>query len=160
MMFEALAKFIPEAFVKSTATGWLLVAIGLAGLIKLWPVLDKQNSDARAQKRAEKLAVQKEERSDLRERITSLEALVTSQGVKIEALTGQAQDYQLKLVSALAAFRLLAGELEKLEPTNPVLKQATDLISMASTGSMGAGMDRMLDALSHVPPVPERRTEQ
>ncbi len=163
-MLEPILKAIGGSATASTSwgtvPGWGLWATVVVAILVYGPRWNKQVADARAQKRSEGLAVEKEERSDLRDRIASLEALVTAQGVKIEALTGQAQDYQLKLVSALAAFRLLAGELEKLEPTNPVLRQATDLISMASTGSMGAGMDRMLDALAHVPATPERRTEQ
>lgn len=131
--------------------GWGILAFMVAVFAYLWPVINKQVMEAKQQLRSYKREVQKEEKDDLRDLVTALRAQVDEQGQHIEKLRNDAQSYQLKLVSALAGFRLLAGELEKLDPSNPVLKQANDLIAMAATGDMGMG--KVIDELSRLPAV-------
>lgn len=120
--------------------GWALLLIALLTLIKVWPIINQQVLEAKKQIRSER----REDAATNSQRIEALEA-------KVESLTNQAQSYQMKLVSALAAFRLLAGEIEKSDPKNPVLKQANDLIGMASSGDMGMG--KVMDELSRIPAV-------
>lgn len=147
-MIEVILRTLGGSFERAP-WGWGVLGTLWVALLIYGPRWNKQIADAQAQKRAEQLDVDKEGRSDLRDRIIALEALVRDQGQKIESLQAKANDYQMKLVSALAAFRLLAGEIEKTDPKNPVLKQATDLIGMASTGDMGMG--KVVDELSRLP---------
>lgn len=129
--------------------GWGLLALAIYALIVHGPKWNKQVSDAQAQKRSEQLGVDKEKRDDLRERIDALEKLTKGQGDQIKSLTAESQSYQLRLVSALSAVRLLAGYIEGKEPDNPILKQANDLIGLAASSDMGMGS--VMDKLSRLP---------
>lgn len=88
---------------------WALVAVVLVALIKGWPALKKLRNDAD---------------NDLRARVERLEA-------KADDALISAHHAEMKLVSALAAYRLLASELLKLSPDNPILKQAQELLNVS-----------------------------
>lgn len=120
---------------KGTASGWTLCVIGLVGLFGIWRIYVLQSPKRREQDIAEDAQLRVEKRDDiakLTDRIALLER-------KVDEANTSAHMTQMKLVSTLAAFRLLASELQKVDPDNPVLKQAMDLIGLAATDDFGVG---------------------
>lgn len=114
---------IPTAIMSSVAQapwGWALLVIVILALIKVWPIIAAQADRARAQFRSERRG----EMDSMRERISALEA-------KVEAANEKSHEVELKLVSALAAYRLIASELQKLDPDSAILKQAQELLNVS-----------------------------
>lgn len=104
--------------------GWGLLALVMIALIKGWPAL----SDAATRARAAVSADRKTRYEKLEERIAALEA-------RLEKTVGSLHDAEMKLVSALAAYRLVIGELQKVDNHNPVLKQAQALLNVSYPAS-------------------------
>jgi hypothetical protein len=99
---------------------WSVFAVVFIALIRAWPLLAAQAIKAREQLRSEK----RDDIDDMRERITALEGKVTE-------ATQTAHAAELKLVSALAAYRLIASELLKVDPDNMILRQAQELLNVS-----------------------------
>ena len=59
----------------------------------------------------------------------------------------------MRLMTVANAFQMVTGELRKIDPDNPTLKQATDLVGLAITEDMG--MNRALVDLARLPGVGE-----
>jgi len=100
--------------------GWALLATVILAVIKAWPQMSAQAIKAREQLRSEK----RDDVDDMRERVTALEG-------KVEAATQTAHQAEMKLISALAAYRLIASELLKLDPSNIILRQAQELLNVS-----------------------------
>lgn len=103
--------------------GFLNVLIGggiVGGIIKVWPMLKKL-----ANEREAAIATgRRDDMDDMRQRIIALES-------KVEDVTTRAHQVEMKLVSALAAYRLIASELQKIDPDSPILKQAQELLNVS-----------------------------
>lgn len=100
--------------------GWALTAAVVLALIRGWPAL----SDAAVRARSALSADRKTRYDKLEARISDLEA-------RLERTVNGLHDAEMKLVSALAAYRLVIGELQKIDPQNPVLKQAQALLNVS-----------------------------
>jgi hypothetical protein len=114
---------IPAALLSSMERapwGWALLVVVILALIKVWPIVAAQAVKAREQFRSERRG----EMDSLRDRISGLET-------KVEAANEKAHEVELKLVSALAAYRLIASELQKLDPDSTILKQAQELLNVS-----------------------------
>lgn len=130
-------KIVSDLWAKSSLSGWVLVVIGLFAVwqqyIRRGPAMRKLDNEEDAANAAVDATLRAEARADndkLGERIAALEA-------KVETTSQTAHNLELKLISSLTAFRLIAGELQKLDPSNPVLKQAMDLIGLTSDDDLG-----------------------
>lgn len=126
---------LSEFFKQGTTSGWTICGILLMGLFSIWAIYARLSPKRREQDIAEDAQLRTEKRDDiakLTDRITLLER-------KVEEANTSAHNTQMRLVSTLAAFRLLASELQKVDPDNPVLKQAMDLIGLAATDDFGVG---------------------
>lgn len=88
-------------------------------MIKVWPLLTAQAIKAREQLRSEK----RDNIDYMRERVAALEG-------EVEAATQLAHQAEIKLISALASYRLLASELLKPDPENVILDQAQELLKV------------------------------
>lgn len=120
---------------KGTPSGWTLCILALGGLFGIWRIYALQRTKIRELDIGEDATIRADRRSDidkLNDRIAALEG-------KVNDANNAAHMTQMKLVSTLAAFRLLASELQKVDPDNPVLKQAMDLIGLAATDDFGVG---------------------
>ncbi len=120
---------------KGTASGWTLCVIGLVGLFGVWRILVLQRPKIREMEMGEDAKLRTERRDD----ITALNDRIALLERKVDDANTSAHNTEMRLVSTLAAFRLLASELQKVDPDNPVLKQAMDLIGLAATDDFGVG---------------------
>lgn len=114
---------VPSAILSSMERapwGWALLVIVILAFFKGYPAISAAVATAREQGRLGRRG----DMSDLRERISALEA-------KVETASETAHQAELKLVSALAAYRLIASELLKLDPDNTILKQAQELLNVS-----------------------------
>lgn len=130
-----MTAWFEKALAASTITGWTLCALGVLGLFGIWRIYALQRVKMRELEIGEDASIRATKRSDveaLNDRIAKLER-------KVEEANTSAHQTQMRLVSTLAAFRLLASELQKVDPDNPVLKQAVDLIGLAATDDFGLG---------------------
>ncbi len=100
--------------------GWVLTGAVILAIIKGWPAI----SDAAVRARSAMSADRKSKYDRLDERIATLEA-------KLERTANALHDTEMKLVSALAAYRLVIGELQKIDPQSAVLKQAQALLNVS-----------------------------
>jgi len=118
-MFEGVPTILFSSMERAP-WGWGLLAAVLLALIKGWPALAAQGLKAKLE-----LGMQKRgDMNDLRARIESLEE-------KVETANAKAHNVELKLVSALAAYRLIASELQRLDPDSNILKQAQELLNVS-----------------------------
>ncbi|RSV15695.1 hypothetical protein CA235_07535 [Sphingomonas sp. ABOLF] len=138
MMFAGLESMIA----RSTATGWWLCGIGMAGLFGMWriyvmlrPKMEELKQKAEAAERDDK----NNDINRLEARIIALESKVDQAETKADQAEAKVHAVEMKQVSTLAAFRLVASELQRHDPDNPVLRQAMDLIGLAATDDFGLG---------------------
>ncbi|MBB4857026.1 hypothetical protein HNO88_000323 [Novosphingobium chloroacetimidivorans] len=117
---------VPVAIQGWTTSTYLLVVLNglfagglLAAIVKVWPRLKEIAANAR-----------RDDLDDLRERIVVLEGKVTT-------ADAAAHRAELKLVYAVNAIQLLAGDIRAKDPNNPILKQANDMLKLATTGDLG-----------------------
>lgn len=117
-MDELLA--MVEASAIRAPWGWALLATVVLALIKVWPLLQLQAFNARQALRAEK----RSDRVSLLERIEALEG-------KLEIAVEHTHQMDMQLVSAMAAYRLIATELQRLDPDSVTLQQAQVLLTQS-----------------------------
>jgi hypothetical protein len=108
--------------------GWGLFALVLLALIRGWPAL----SDAAMRARTA-MSV------DRRDRYERLEGRIQLLEARLEKTVAALHEAEMKLVSALAAYRLVIGELQKIDPDNPVLKQAQALLNVSYPSPSDSG---------------------
>lgn len=87
--------------------GWLVVALVLLALIKIWPVIQLQSIQASAALRGERRV----ELSDCRERLAAME-------IQMRGAIDRIHNVELKLTGALTAYRILDTEILSLDPNN------------------------------------------
>lgn len=103
------------------------VVVGaLVALIKVWPRIKELGINQR-----------KDDLDDMRARISELEKKVDKANEEAGLAKDAANIIQMQMVSMQAAFELVAGELEKADPENKVLKQARRLLAQAATADLG-----------------------
>jgi len=124
---------VPVAIQGWTTSTYLLAALnalfiggGAAAVVKVWPQLKQIAA-----------SIRRDDLDDLRARVGSLEAQVT------EANTA-AHRSEMKLVYVINAFQLLAGKIRDTDPDDPTLRQANEILKLATTGELGVWM-RELD---------------
>lgn len=140
---------IAELFARSTASGWLLCAIGIAGLFGIWrlyvvarPKMLELEMDGEEKLRSEMwrdIAALKEAKTLMGERLTKAEAQIAAQRIEI----GQ-QRFVLNLVIT---------ELENVSPGNPIARQARILMDQVQPAAFpmvrGTDQDRdLIDKLA------------
>lgn len=103
--------------------GMLNILIGgaLVAAIKNWPRLKELGITER-----------RDDLDIMSERIRSLEA-------KVEHLTTAVHEAEMKLVSALAAYRLIASDLRNRDPDSPILAQAGELLNVSYPAPRDSG---------------------
>lgn len=123
------ANAVPVAIHGWTTSTYLLFALnlllgggGVVAVVKVWPELKKIATTSR-----------RDELDDLRERITSLEG-------KVQNANDAAHRSEMKLVYAVNAIQLLAGRIRSDDPNDPILKQANDMLQLATTGELSIWM--------------------
>lgn len=100
--------------------GWALAVAVILAIIKGWPAL----SDAAVRARSAMA-------SDRRVKYDRLETRIDTLERELRLAVDSLHATEMKLVSALTAYRLVLGELQKLDPTNDVLKQAQALLNVS-----------------------------
>lgn len=132
------AAAVPVAITGWTTSTYLLFALNLvlgggfmAAAIKVWPQLKTIAASSR-----------RDDLDDLRERVISLEA-------KVQSANDAAHRSEMKLVYAVNAIQLLAGRIRSDDPNDPILKQANDMLQLATTGELSIWM-REFDAAAAV----------
>jgi hypothetical protein len=93
-------------------------ALCLVALIKAWPLLAKLSIEAKAALRKEK----RDEMDSCQKRIDALE-------VRLEASESRTHRVELRLVTALGAYRIIASELQRLDPDSAALMNAQALLN-------------------------------
>lgn len=144
---------IVSASAKRAPWGWAgLMGFALA-LIKVWPILNDQLIKVKEKRRSDKRDDAAEWRAQMREEVQQLRAEVKQCQADTQIAKERAHKYEMRLMTVANAFQMVAGELRKVDPENPTLKQAVDLVGMAITEDMG--MNRALTDLSRLPGVGE-----
>ena len=104
-----------------------------------------------------KLDNDREDRLADRDKTQAEALLVRVDGLeqRLNQAVNEAHHAQLQMTTLNAAFQLVASELSRKEPDNPVLKQARELVASAPTTDLGFGMGvrRMVAALDEHPSV-------
>lgn len=126
--------------------GWALMVTAMIALWRGWPAISDATTRALVARKAEKRL----DAESALSRIIALEGKVESYQAQMLALERQSN-------TALMAYRLIAGELARLDPDNPILRQAQQLLGMASTKvkTGNAGLDDFLTSLDLIPGVGE-----
>ena len=119
--------------------GWGLFATVVLALIKGWPAI----SDAVTRARVALAEGRKSTIDDLRERIAALEG-------KVESASAAAHAAELRLVYAVSAVQLLAAPIRADNPDDPVLKQAMELLSAATTGGLPPWSSKLAQGLGDI----------
>lgn len=110
----------------------LLNGIGvtvLAKLITIWPRLTEL-----------KMGERRGDIDGMSKRIAALEASVEKANEAAGIAKEAAHILQMQMISLQNGFALVAGELERRDPTNPILQHARELIAQAATSDMGVGL--------------------
>jgi hypothetical protein len=97
---------------------WTLVAIVLTTLIKTWPVLALQAQQARDRLRTE----QRDDLSDCKREIAELRK-------ELEMVRNDQHGFEMKLLGAIAAYRILDTEVQLIKPDSSALAQARAVMS-------------------------------
>lgn len=129
---------IPVAITGWTMSTYLLFALnlllgggGVVAVVKVWPELKKIATTSR-----------RDDLDDLRDRVILLEG-------KVQSANDAAHRSEMKLVYAVNAIQLLAGRIRSDDPNDPILKQANDMLQLATTGELSIWM-REFDAAAAV----------
>lgn len=141
MTTEGLATILSGSLQRAP-WGWAGLFLLIGTLIKVWPILNDQLIKVKEKRRSDKREDMAEWRNEMRKELDEL---------KVEAKASKEAAHRLenRLVTVVAAFQMIAGELRKLDPDNGTLKQAIDLVGLAVTDDLG--MNRALTELSRVP---------
>lgn len=135
---EGLALTLTSSFERAP-WGWGLFAIVTLALIKGWPAI----SDAVTRARVAIAEGRKGTIDDLRERIVALEG-------KVESASAAAHSAELRLVYAVSAVQLLAAPIRADNPDDPVLRQAMELLSAATTGGLPPWSSKLANGLDGI----------
>lgn len=155
-MIEHDASSIAEivgASVKRAPWGWGLTLTVIGMLIKVWPIINDQLIKVKEKRRSDKRDDMAEWRQEMRDRITALETDVRDAKAGMQAANERSHRLEIHLMTVTNAFQMVAGELRKHDPDNPVLKQAVDMVGLAVTEDFG--LNRALVDLSRYPGVDE-----
>lgn len=140
---------IVSASAKRAPWGWAGLMGFAAMIFKVWPILNDQLIKVKEKRRSEKRDDAAEWRAQMRQEVAELRAEVKQCQLDTQAAKERAHRYEMRLMTVANAFQMVAGELRKVDPDNPTLKQAVDLVGLAITEDMG--MNRALTDLSRVP---------
>jgi hypothetical protein len=113
---EALAKVVGSS-VERAPWGWYLALVVTLALIRVWPVLAKQAIEARAVIRKDR----QNEESECDKKIRLLDDRLT-------AAEKAAHQFEMKLVGALAAYRILDVEVAAKVPNSIARDQAAAVL--------------------------------
>lgn len=144
---------IVSASAKRAPWGWAGLMGFAAMIIKVWPILNDQLLKVKEKRRSDKRDDAAEWRAQMRQEVAELRAEVKQCQADTQVAKERAHKYEMRLMTVANAFQMVAGELRKVDPENPTLKQAVDLVGMAITEDMG--MNRALNDLSRLPGVGE-----
>ncbi|MGE7204933.1 hypothetical protein ACQKJZ_04550 [Sphingomonas sp. NPDC019816] len=144
---------IVAASAKRAPWGWAGLMGFMIALIKVWPIINDQLIKVKEKRRSDKRDDAAEWRAEMRKEVAELRAEVKQCQADTLVAKERAHKYEMRLMTVANAFQMVAGELRKVDPDNPTLKQAVDLVGLAITEDMG--MNRALNELSRVPGVGE-----
>lgn len=144
---------IVSASAKRAPWGWAGLMGFAAMIIKVWPIINDQLLKVKEKRRSDKRDDAAEWRAQMRQEVAELRAEVKQCQSDTQVAKERAHKYEMRLMTVANAFQMVAGELRKVDPENPTLKQAVDLVGMAITEDMG--MNRALTDLSRLPGVGE-----
>lgn len=144
---------IVAASAKRAPWGWAGLMGFMIALIKVWPIINDQLIKVKEKRRSDKRDDAAEWRAEMRKEVAELRAEVKQCQADTLVAKERAHKYEMRLMTVANAFQMVAGELRKVDPDNPTLKQAVDLVGLAITEDMG--MNRALNDLSRVPGVGE-----
>ncbi len=129
--------------------GWGGFVLVIGALIKVWPILNEQVAKVKEARRGDRRNDIREWQDSMRQRLEKVEAEAATCRTQMEEAKDNAHRVEMKLMTVTSAFQLLVGELRKVDPTNPTLKQAVDLVGLAVTED--GGINRALTQLARVP---------
>jgi hypothetical protein len=116
-------------------TGVILASISVIGFyVKIMPKLREINVTAR-----------RDEMLQMGMRIEALEKQVKDANEKIIAANNSARSSESKYTTLAAAVELMLGELEHIDPSNHIIKQVRNLVTLAASADQGVG-----DGLLHL----------
>lgn len=138
---------------KRAPWGWAGLMGFMYALIKVWPIINDQLIKVKEKRRSDKRDDAAEWRAEMRQEVADLRAEVKQCQADTQIAKERAHKYEMRLMTVANAFQMVAGELRKVDPDNPTLKQAVDLVGLAITEDMG--MNRALNELSRLPGVGE-----
>lgn len=141
------------ASAKRAPWGWSVLGVIILALIKVWPILNDQIAKVKEKRREDRRDDAAQWRAEMREEIRLLREQVNQCQADTAVARERAHKYEMRLMTVANAFQMVAGELRKVDPDNPTLKQAVDLVGMAITEDMG--MNRSLNELARLPGVGE-----
>lgn len=144
---------IIAASAKRAPWGWAGLMGFLYALVKVWPIINDQLIKVKEKRRSDKRDDAAEWREAMRKEVAELREEVKKCQSDTQAATERAHKYEMRLMTVANAFQMVTGELRKIDPDNPTLKQATDLVGLAITEDMG--MNRALVDLARLPGVGE-----
>lgn len=139
---------------KRAPWGWAMLAGMFATLMKVWPIINDQLLRVKEKRRTDKRDDAAEWRKEMRDEIGKLREEVKQCQADTAVAKERAHKYEMRLMTVANAFQMVAGELRKVDPDNPTLKQAVDLVGMAITEDMG--MNKAMVELSRLPGVGEK----
>lgn len=134
---------------KRAPWGWGVLAGVIIALIKVWPVLNDQIARVKEKRRSDRRDDAAEWRQEMRDRVLALEEKVKVCQEEAQAARDRSHKHEMRLMTVTSAFQMIAGELRKVDPDNPTLKQAIDLVGLAVTEDMG--MNRAMMDLARIP---------
>ena len=108
--------------------GWVLTLVVILAIIKVWPVIQLQTITAKAALRGER----KDELDDCKSRLDAFDKRLT-------AATAQIHQLDLKLVGAVAAYRILHNDTLSRDPESEALMQAQTVFRAHFDGAVPAG---------------------
>lgn len=144
---------IVAASAKRAPWGWAGLMGFMIALIKVWPIINDQLIKVKEKRRSDKRDDAAEWRDAMRQEVAELRAEVKQCQADTALAKERAHKYEMRLMTVANAFQMVAGELRKVDPDNPTLKQAVDLVGLAITEDMG--MNRAMTELSRMPGVGE-----
>ncbi len=144
---------IVMASAKRAPWGWSGLVIFVVSLIKVWPIINDQLLKVKEKRRSDKRDDAAEWRAEMRKEVADLRAEVKQCQADTQIAKERAHKYEMRLMTVANAFQMVAGELRKVDPDNPTLKQAVDLVGLAITEDMG--MNRAMTELARYPGVGE-----
>jgi hypothetical protein len=100
----------------------------LLAFVKILPTWREQGIGAR-----------KDELTRINARLDKVEQENTRLRTSLASSDREINETKIKMISMRMAFQLVAGEIARADPDNPVLRQARDLIAQAAIDDLGMG---------------------